>query len=48
MKSLARFTIQPCDIRNDLIRRDFTINSMAVYLVPPHYGELIDPGARKT
>jgi tRNA nucleotidyltransferase (CCA-adding enzyme) len=35
-------TIQPCDIRSDLIRRDFTINSMAVCLVPPHYGELID------
>jgi tRNA nucleotidyltransferase (CCA-adding enzyme) len=29
-------------IENDLIRRDFTINAMAVYLDPLHYGELID------
>ncbi len=29
-------------IENDLSRRDFTINAMAVYLTSPHYGELID------
>jgi len=29
-------------IENDLSRRDFTINAMAVYLTPSHYGELID------
>jgi tRNA nucleotidyltransferase (CCA-adding enzyme) len=29
-------------IENDLSRRDFSINAMAVYLAPPHYGELID------
>jgi tRNA nucleotidyltransferase (CCA-adding enzyme) len=29
-------------IENDLTRRDFTINAMAVYLTPAHYGELID------
>jgi tRNA nucleotidyltransferase (CCA-adding enzyme) len=34
--------VQPCDIRNDLIRRDFTINAMAICLVPPDYGGLID------
>lgn len=34
--------IQPCDIQSDLIRRDFTVNAMAVYLVPARYGELID------
>ena len=30
------------DIENDLVRRDFSINAMAVYLDPSHYGELID------
>jgi tRNA nucleotidyltransferase (CCA-adding enzyme) len=34
--------VRPCDIRSDLVRRDFTINAMAVYLEPLHYGELID------
>ena len=29
-------------IENDLSRRDFTINTMAVHLNPAHYGELID------
>ena len=29
-------------IENDLSRRDFTINAMAVCLSSPHYGELID------
>jgi tRNA nucleotidyltransferase (CCA-adding enzyme) len=29
-------------IENDLSRRDFTINAMAVYLAPLHYGELVD------
>jgi len=31
-----------CDIHSDLIRRDFSINAMAVYLDPPRFGELID------
>ena len=31
-----------CDIKDDLRRRDFTINAMAVYLDPLHFGELID------
>jgi tRNA nucleotidyltransferase (CCA-adding enzyme) len=31
-----------CDIHSDLIRRDFSINAMAVYLDPLRFGELID------
>ena len=31
------------DLKGDLIRRDFTINSMAVDLLPENYGELNDP-----
>jgi tRNA nucleotidyltransferase (CCA-adding enzyme) len=31
-----------CDIHNDLIRRDFSINAMAVFLDPLHFGDLID------
>jgi tRNA nucleotidyltransferase (CCA-adding enzyme) len=34
--------VQPSDIQSDLIRRDFTINAMAVFLDPPQYGELLD------
>ena len=30
------------DIHSDLIRRDFSINAMAVHVCPQHYGELID------
>jgi tRNA nucleotidyltransferase (CCA-adding enzyme) len=30
------------NIENDLIRRDFTINALAVYLDPRRFGELID------
>jgi len=35
-------TITPDSINNDLFRRDFTINAMAIELNPSHYGELID------
>jgi len=35
-------TITPSTIENDLARRDFTINAMAVHLEPGRYGELID------
>ncbi len=31
------------DLKGDLIRRDFTINSMAVDLLPENYGDLYDP-----
>ena len=35
-------SVEPSSIDNDLFRRDFTINTMAIYLNPSHYGELID------
>ncbi len=35
--------VKPSSIDSDLFRRDFTINTMAIYLDPSHYGELIDP-----
>ena len=34
--------VQPASIRDDLFRRDFTINTMAVELNPSHYGQLLD------
>ncbi len=37
-------TVKPGSIEEDLFRRDFTINSMAIRLTPMNkYGELIDP-----
>ncbi len=36
-------TVKPGTIVDDLARRDFTVNSMAVELNPRHFGELIDP-----
>ncbi len=35
--------IQYTDLKGDLLRRDFTINAMAVNIQPDHYGELHDP-----
>ncbi len=35
-------TVKPNSIDNDLARRDFSINAMAVHLSPSRYGELID------
>ena len=35
-------SVKPNSISSDLFRRDFTINAMAIYLTPSHYGELID------
>jgi len=36
-------SVKPSSLINDLLRRDFTINAMAIDLNPGHYGELIDP-----
>jgi len=35
--------VMPSTIENDLVRRDFTINAMAVSLKPKNFGELMDP-----
>jgi tRNA nucleotidyltransferase (CCA-adding enzyme) len=35
--------VKPSSINDDLSRRDFTINAMAVHLNPGHFGELLDP-----
>ena len=40
--------VKPGTIIEDLSRRDFTVNAMAIELNPPHFGELIDPhGGRR-
>jgi tRNA nucleotidyltransferase (CCA-adding enzyme) len=36
-------TIKPSSINDDLLRRDFTINAMAVRIDGDHFGELLDP-----
>ena len=41
-------TVQPASIEEDLFRRDFTINAMAVQLNPLQFGRLLDPyGGRR-
>jgi len=35
-------SVKSGSLRNDLSRRDFTINAMAIHLDPNHYGNLID------
>ncbi|MHB1281665.1 MAG: CCA tRNA nucleotidyltransferase [Acidithiobacillus sp.] len=35
--------VQPGDIQTDLIRRDFTINAMAISLDPEKFGDFLDP-----
>jgi len=41
-KACALPTVNPSTVRDDLLRRDFTINAMAVALTPDLYGQLLD------
>ena len=40
--------VRPGTIKDDLARRDFTINAMSIELNPRHFGELLDPHGGKS
>ena len=35
--------VEPSNLRNDLFRRDFTINAMAISICPSSFGKIFDP-----
>jgi tRNA nucleotidyltransferase (CCA-adding enzyme) len=35
--------VEPARLQDDLFRRDFTINAMAIALAPERFGQLVDP-----
>ena len=41
-KPAALPTVKVSDLKSDLIRRDFTINALAVSLMPSDFGEIVD------
>ena len=40
--------VEPGTIQDDLARRDFSINAMAIHLVPASFGQLFDPQGGRT
>jgi len=42
-KPAALPTVRPATVEADLVRRDFTINAMALEITPGRFGRLIDP-----
>jgi hypothetical protein len=40
---LAQAGVTPATLEEDLSRRDFTVNALAVSLNGPRFGELLDP-----